>query len=199
VLQAGPLSGDAPHGCCFSSEAAVADSVGGGYVQCMRSTELVTAPDGSEWEVGRRWMDRSPPKLFRRRRAEGGNEGRWLDFAPVEFGSIDDFLSGILVAIVAAAVIALFVFVILPLLGIALEFALLIMLLASGVVSRVFLRRPWTIEAVRRDASGNSVTFAVVGWRRSRRAIDDLKTAIAQTGVPAQLPEAVPLSPRSHT
>src|SRR3954469_24867837 len=165
----------------------------------MRSTDVVTAPDGSEWEVGRRWMDRSPPKLFRRRRrAEGGDGGRWLDFAPVEFGGIDDFLSGILVAIVAAAFIAFFVFVILPLFGIALEFALLIMLLASGVFGRVFLRRPWTIEAVRRDARGDSVTFAVVGWRRSRRAIDDLKTAIAQTGVPAQLPEAVPLSPRSH-
>lgn len=165
----------------------------------MRSTELVTAPDGSEWEVGRRWMDRSPPKLFRRRQsAEGSDKGRWLDFAPVDFGGIDDFLGGIVVAIVAAAIIALFVFVILPLLGIALEFALLIVLLASGVFGRVFLRRPWTIEAVRRDASGDSVTFAVVGWRRSRRAIDDLKTAIAQTGVPARLPEAVPLSPPTH-
>jgi hypothetical protein len=171
----------------------VAESVGGGYVQCMRSTELVTAPDGSEWEVRRRWMDRSPPKLFRRRRrAEGGDGGRWFDFAPVDVGSIDDFLGGILVAIVAAAVIALLVFVILPLLGIALEFALLIMLLASGVFGRVFLRRPWTIEAVRRDASGDSVTFAVVGWRRSRRAIHDLETAIAQTGVPAQLPKRCP-------
>jgi hypothetical protein len=158
----------------------------------MRTREIVTAPDGSEWKVHRRWMNRQAPRLFRRRqRAGAGDKTDWLDFAPVDFSGPADFLVGILVAVAAAAVIALFVFVILPLLGIALEFALLIVLFASGVFGRVFLRRPWTIEAVRTDSSGDKAAFAVVGWRRSRRAIDDLKTGIAQTGVPAQLSEAV--------
>jgi hypothetical protein len=158
----------------------------------------VTAPDGSEWEVRRRWMNRQAPRPFRgRQRARAGDKAAWLDLPPVDLSGPDGFLTGILVGVAAAAVIALFVFVILPLLGIALEFALLIVLFASGVFGRVFLRRPWTIEAVRTDGSGDKAAFAVVGWRRSRRAIDDLKTGIAQTGVPAQLSDAV-LASTSH-
>jgi hypothetical protein len=82
--------------------------------------------------------------------------------------------------------------VILPLLGIAFELALALALFSSGILGRVFLGRPWTIEAVNLDRVSETGTFAVKGWRRSRRAILDLAGAIQASGLPARLPEAEP-------
>jgi len=79
------------------------------------------------------------------------------------------------------------------LLGIAFELVLLAAVLASGLFGRVVLRRPWTIEAVNIDRPGVRSAFAVPGWRRSRRALTALATAIETTGPPSALPEADPL------
>jgi hypothetical protein len=98
--------------------------------------DTVTAPNGSEWEVGRRWMNRPAPKLFRREHRDDG--GAWSDLPDADFcDGADDFLAGVLLTVAAVAVVALFVFVILPLLGFALELALLVMLFTSGIVGRV--------------------------------------------------------------
>ena len=166
----------------------------------MRGKQVVTAPNGERWQVGRRWLNKPPPKPWSRRKrrkqdeAEGG--GSWLDAASfVDLGN--DFLAGIVVALVVAAVIALLVFAVLPLLGLAFELALLIGVFTSGLFGRVVLRHPWTIEAVSINDPQRRVCFAVKGWRRSRRAIGALAEMIATTGPPSALPEATPVAAQS--
>lgn len=97
-------------------------------------------------------------------------------------------------AIGAAIVVALLVLFLLPLIGIALEIAILIALLSSGIVGRVLLRRPWTVEAVNLTHPQRSVAFAAKGWRRSSRAIHELTTTIPVSGLPEQISEATPVT-----
>ncbi len=163
----------------------------------MRGKQVVKAPNGERWQVGRRWLNKPPPKPWsgrkRRKRDDAEGGGSWLDAASfVDVG--DDFLAGIVVALVVAAVVALLVLAVLPLLGIAFELALLIGFFTSGLFGRVVLRHPWTIEAVSVDAPQRRVRFAVKGWRRSRRAISALAETIATTGPPSALPETTPVA-----
>jgi hypothetical protein len=117
-------------------------------------------------------------------------------------GSLEVFLSGlgesIPLAIGAAIVVALLVLILLPLIGVALEIAVLIALLSSGIVGRVLLRRPWIIEAVNLSHPQRSAAFAVRGWRRSSRTIEELTTAIPVSGLPGQISEgiSVPITQR---
>ena len=157
----------------------------------------MTAPDGERWLVRRRWLNRSPPKPWTRwrRSRKRKNDGDLVDtLAP-------DMLSGaadgppVWSAVAAViVVIALCVFVLLPLIGIALELALLIGFVLSGLFGRVALRRPWTIEAVSLDGPARRSAFAVTGWRRSRRSLAALASAIETTGLPSALPEAEPMA-----
>lgn len=163
----------------------------------MPGKQVVTAPNGERWQVGRRWLNKPPPKPWSRRRRrkqdDAEDSGSWLD--PASFVDIgDDFLAGVVVALVVAAVIALLVFAVLPLLGLAFELALLIGFFTSGLFGRIVLRHPWTIEAVSVDDPQRRVCFAVKGWRRSRRAIGALAETIATTGPPSMLPEAMPVT-----
>lgn len=162
----------------------------------MPGKRVVTAPNGERWRVGHRWLSTSPPKPWsrrKRRRRDDDDEGSgWIN--PGEFVAVgDDLLTGVVFAMVVAAAIALFAFVVLPLLGLALELALLIGLFTSGLFGRLVLGHPWTIEAVNAERPNERVRFAVKGWRRSRRAIAALVEAIATTGPPSALPEATPV------
>ncbi len=170
----------------------------------MPGKQVVTAPNGERWQVGRRWLSKPPPKPWRgRRRREQRKQddiddsvdsvGWWADpFSLLNFA--DDFVVGIVFVLVLVVVIALLVFVLLPLLGLALELALLIALFTSGLFGRVVLRHPWTIEAVNVDHPDQRVRFAVKGWRPSRRAIGALAETIARTGPPSALAEATPVA-----
>ena len=162
----------------------------------MLGRRVVTAPNGERWQVGRRWLDKQPPKPWsRRKRKQDDAEDRasWLDAA--DFLSVGDgFVAGIVVALVVAAVLALLVFAILPLLGLAFELALLIGVFTTGLFGRIVLGHPWTVEAVSLDRSQQRLRFAVRGWRRSRGAIEMLAETIATTGPPSALPEATPVA-----
>jgi hypothetical protein len=115
----------------------------------------------------------------RDRAAEAGLETAFL--------GIDD---SIVATLVAAVAVALVVFVLWPLLGIAFELVLLFLLLTSGIVGRVLLRRPWIVEAANLDHPERSTAFGVKGWRRSGEAIEELARAIPAAGVPARLSAA---------
>jgi hypothetical protein len=151
----------------------------------MGHSPIVTSPGGDRWQVRRRWLDRPVPKI---RRSLGETNDSWA----LE-GGLEAFLAGvgesIPVAIGAAIAVALLVFFLLPLIGVALELTILIALLSSGIVGRVLLRRPWTIEAINLDAPQQSTTFAVKGWQGSRRAIDELTKTIAVSGLPQRISE----------
>jgi hypothetical protein len=145
---------------------------------------IATSPDGDRWQVRRRWLNRPVPKI--RRSLRRTNDDLALE-SGLEVLSVPDFTDSIPLAIGVAIAVALLVFLLLPLFGVALEIAVLIALLSSGIVGRVLLRRPWTIEAVNLDRPERSAAFAVKGWRRSRRAIDELATTIPVSGLPSQI------------
>jgi hypothetical protein len=140
----------------------------------------VTAPDGDVWLVRRRWLDRPMPDLRRRFRAS-----RSEDLEDEVLGNLPflDWLDGWPVIALTAALV-LTVFVLLPLLGVALELIAVISVLCSGVVGRLVFGRPWTVEAVRRDDRRRSVTFPVKGWGRAGEAARGLAQVIAATGRP---------------
>jgi len=163
----------------------------------MPGRRVVTAPNGEHWQVGRRWLNKPPPRPWsrrkRRKQDDAGDRTSWLDAA--DFLSVgDDVVAGIVFALVIAAVLALLVLAILPLLGLAFELALLIGVFTTGLFGRVVLGHPWTIEAVSVEHPQQRLRFAVRGWRRSRGAIRMLAETIATTGPPSALPEATPVA-----
>jgi hypothetical protein len=118
-----------------------------------------------------------------------------------EEGMSDGVLDGLMVIDLAdnlwvgalmAALVVLIAFVFLPLIGVALELILLALLIGSGLVGRVVLRRPWTVEAQNLD-DGDSTSYAVKGWQRSGRAAADIASAIEISGPPERIAEGVKL------
>lgn len=163
----------------------------------MRERGVVTAPDGTRWQVRRRWLERQRRLRLVRvsPRLPTGEDLRdvvWLSDPSSLLDTVDDPFAGIALMVGAVVLAALIAVVLLPLLGLALELAVPLVLVWSGVLGRVFLRRPWTIEAVALEQPSRRVAFAVVGWRRSRRALGALASAIATSGPPSALLEAEP-------
>jgi hypothetical protein len=147
---------------------------------------VITSPDGDRWRVRRRWLDRGLPKLgrgFRRGRKEAEDSG-FLD-GILAFEGLLGTVIGLIGIVLAAAV----VIVLLPLLGIALELALLVLLLASGLFGRIVLRRPWTVEAINLDDGERSLAFGVKGFGAAGHAAEELATTISASGPPHQPPQ----------
>lgn len=152
----------------------------------MGQGSIVTTPDGAQWRVRRRWLDRPMPDLRRRlesHRKEIPGESLLEGAANANINFGDAFQGDSPVAVIAAIVLLLIaVFVLLPLLGVALELIALIFLLGSGLIGRVLLGRPWIVEATNVDNPEERVAYAVKGWRRSTEALRELRTALATTG-----------------
>jgi hypothetical protein len=156
---------------------------------------IVTAPDGERFRIGRRWLNRSPPKPWTRWRRSRAHKDQteFLDtWGPHLLSGPGDGPGGLVAGAALIVAFALVVFVLLPLLGIAFELALVIGFVLSGLFGHVVLRRPWTIEAVSLDDPYRRSVYAMKGWRRSRRALAALASAIESTGPPSALPEAEP-------
>jgi hypothetical protein len=126
-------------------------------------------------------MDKPLPDLRRRLRANrerAAEDGSWLDglwLPDFDFAGFDDSPA----AAIAIAIGALLLFlVLLPLIGIALELIVLLVLLWSGIVGRVVFGRPWIVVATDLDDPARSAAIAVKGWRRSGRAVAEIATAI---------------------
>jgi hypothetical protein len=139
----------------------------------------VVAPDGVEWRVGRRWSTRRFGWTWKRR----GIASDALSGLGQGVGGVD-FQGGALV-VVAALVAAL---ILIPLLFFGVELIILGALLAAGVVSRVLLRQPWVIEARSSDplTSVRQLEWRVIGWRKSRRLIDQVVSELAAGREPPQ-------------
>jgi hypothetical protein len=94
---------------------------------------LVKAPDGARWRVRRRWLDRPLPNLWRRFKA-GRDEG--LEDGVLGSLPNTDWADGWWAIAIPIALI-LIVFVLLPLLGVALELIALIFVLCSGLAREI--------------------------------------------------------------
>jgi hypothetical protein len=159
----------------------------------MGQGSIVIAPDGGRWRVRRRWMERPLPnlrKLWRQNRREVSG-GDLID-ASFSLDAIDSLWPALAFALFALLIIL----VLLPLLGVALELIAVLFLLASGLFSRVVLRRPWIVTAEKLGDPEERVAFAVKGWRGSSEALRELRTTIAATGPPERLAHGEPLATR---
>jgi hypothetical protein len=156
----------------------------------MLRSSTVTSPDGHRWRVGRRWLDRPLPNLrrrFRVNREKVAEEPTWFDGLMIPDFDLLDFDDSP-VAVIAIAIGALLLFlVLLPLIGVALELIVLLVLLWSGIVGRVLFGRPWVVVAANLDDPQHSAAFAVKGWRRSGQAIEEVSRAIVVDGPPESL------------
>jgi len=159
-------------------------------------SRTVSAPDGEEWAVSPRWnLRESPvrlPSAWRRRKKGGdGDDSGWLDLA----GFVGDDLVSSLVAILIIIVVGLLAwFVIWPLLAIAIEVLIALLLVFASIVGRVALRRPWIVEA--KGSKGGKLEYAVRGYGAMRRVLADLaaQVQLGNTAHPA-LEGAVELLP----
>jgi len=132
-------------------------------------------------------MDRPGPELrkrFRRGRRESSDNSA-LD--AIWLPDVFDGPGALAAVAVGVLLVAIFVFVLLPLIGLLLELVVVFALFASGVLSRVLLGRPWTIEARNLDDGERSVAYGVKGFRRAGEAVGELKTALAVGGPPERL------------
>jgi hypothetical protein len=111
---------------------------------------------------------RNPLRFLGKPRDQVRGAGDAADFAggclPEEIGMI------VIVSLVAFVVVAflweLFLFALLAALG---ELLLLVMLVVAGVVARVMLRHPWTVQATHAD--GRVHVWPVRGFQQSKRFV----------------------------
>ena len=129
----------------------------------------MTAFDGREWRVGRRWI----PWRWRWRRPVDG-----VDDLADGAGCLADGLDGILGAIALAIALVLFVLFVLPVLIALVELVLLALLVLLGVAVRILLRRPWIVDANPVGSVGLPRSWKVVGWRRSAEVIQEVATQL---------------------
>jgi hypothetical protein len=135
----------------------------------------VTAPTRNEWRVRRRLSARGLPSLqkWRRRTTEVASSDP-VGWVP-DVGGFDD-IGGLIFAIVACVVIVL---VVIPLLLFGIELVLVGVALAAGLIGHVVLGRPWLVEAIPASGLDRPRVWAVKGWRRSGRTVDEVADALA--------------------
>ncbi len=128
----------------------------------------VVAPDGVEWEVGRRWLTRRLRPGRPRRGTIVAESLNNLGAGLPDVGNAD-LGEGLLV--IAAGVA--FLLILVPVLFFGIELILLGGFFAAGVIARTVLRQPWVIEARSSDplTSGRQLEWRVRGWRTSAKLI----------------------------
>lgn len=143
---------------------------------------VVSTPDGGRWRVGRRWV----PWRFRLRTSTAGLDDLGAADLPLELaGAVGGpFVAiGVVIAILAAALVAVPVFLA------VVELTILAVLVAGGVVVRLLLRRPWIVDVQRLDAYDGG-SWEVVGWRRSGELVTALATQLQRGRPLTALPDA---------
>jgi hypothetical protein len=91
---------------------------------------------------------------------------------------------GVILVTVGALVFAVAaVLFVVPALIFLLELLLIVVVVALGLIGRLLLRRPWTIEAIE-AGSGDRYEWKVVGWRASGELLRSVANQLEATGLP---------------
>lgn len=139
----------------------------------------MAAPDGTRWTIRRAWAHRPWPVRWRKTdKAWSAGDmlepvGALADIHPIFAGAALVVFAVFLIVAVAALLLVL------------VDVVVLAALVAVGILLRVALRRPWRIQASSRD--GRTLTWDVTGYRRSRRIICQIESALRQ-GAPLPPP-----------
>ena len=139
----------------------------------------VTDPGGTQWTVRPRW--RVGPEVRLRKRDRSDADGGWVDFADFGAGG-DDVVSAIFGLLFLVVVIVATVFVVWPLLALAIEILIALLLVAAGVVARFAFGKPWIVEATTNDRGG-LLRYSVRGYGAMRRVCAEVADRIARGDV----------------
>ncbi len=151
-------------------------------------SRAVVTPTGETWRVGRCWLHKQRVRwrgfTTRVRRTSSDPQprsggGNWLDALDVFDG--DNPLAALAFVIGTIVFAALVWFFLVPLLLVLLDITLLVVLTAAGVAAHLVLHRPWEIEAV---GPNERLTWHVVGWQRSRRAVGAVTQRLDRGDIP---------------
>jgi hypothetical protein len=126
-------------------------------------------PEGVEWRIGRRWF------TGREHLGRGTGDGfrdSWFDVPDI--GSFD-LGDGLLFSLIALAVVVILI----PILFFGAELIVVGVILAAGILTRVFGLKPWVVEAKAVEPAARRVEWQVRGWRKSRRLIGDVAGDLA--------------------
>jgi hypothetical protein len=132
----------------------------------------VLAPDGRMWKVGRQWL----PFRVRLRRERELPDPSW---AGNLFDLADLSLGGILVGLSIAILGAVLLLIVWPLVALAIEVAIVLIVFLVALAGRLVLRRPWRIVARSRSPVRATLAWHVVGWRASGRVIEEVADSLA--------------------
>jgi hypothetical protein len=125
------------------------------------------------------------------RKADGGGiDAAETLFSVPDFNNLEDLGAAVLIAL-ALVVIAL---IVVPLLLFGIELILLGLLVATGIVGRTLLGRPWVVQAIPLGDKADILSWPVVGWRRSARVIEEVAASI-EAGLDPSPAEATDLLP----
>lgn len=113
---------------------------------------------------------------------------RTSDVADADPGCLDVLGEGVAVAVVVIVVVAAAIFVGIPLLVAVVDLVIVVLLALLGLVARVVLRRPWTVEA--RAEDGTALDWRVAGWRASGERITEVEQLLAAGVEPAAQAQA---------
>lgn len=142
----------------------------------MASTR-VTDPQGNEWVVRRKWVHR---RL--RWRGKRGT-GDLLDGADlVSLGGDLPVIGVILMAIALLLFAIAAVMFIVPALIFIGELLIIVAIVGLGLLGRLLLGRPWTVEAQQVDAD-EAYEWKVSGWRASRDLVRTVSDQLRATGL----------------
>jgi hypothetical protein len=144
----------------------------------------VTAPDGSTWHVGRQWMPWKP--RHRGPDVDAGDMGGGIG----DLGG-DDIVGLVIGLLVLVAIVFLLFTVVIPLVALAVEIILLVIMLLWGIGMRVLLRRPWTVRAREQDGA-RELVYKAKGFARAGRVRDEVAEAIARGEIAPRPAEALP-------
>ena len=129
----------------------------------------VVGPDGRRWRVRRRWLPWEPRVR--------GDVGFDVDAASGTFHVFGEFVQGpftFVLAILAALVVGVLITLVTPLVFLAAEVLLVVVLLPAFVLVRIVWRKPWIIIATTTDPPRARLSRKVQGWRESAAVIDEL-------------------------
>jgi hypothetical protein len=126
-----------------------------------------TAPDGSRWKPGRRWFPHRPNDRF-----DAIDTG---DLKFPDLGEADDLFGAILLVVFSVIAAVFLALLLLNVVVMAIEITIIVLGLIIGLFSRVVLRKPWTVFV---KSGPHTVERPVVGWRASRRLIDELAAEV---------------------
>lgn len=135
----------------------------------MLFSKKISTPSGEQWKVGRVWVN-SWPRLRRKMPFKPDS------FIILNFDGIAGLVGGILLGLALFAVL----FLLWPVIAVAVELVIAVFLVVSVLFGRFLLRKPWRVYArPNPDPAQKEKQFDVKGWRASADALEVLEQQLA--------------------